>query len=220
MQPGDTVEAYISWDKDYDLFFIDASTSQPISVQMEGPAGTDYDIALVDEGGNVLAKSENESSSESFTYSPVAAGRYWILVLAYSGATVSQPYQLSVSFDGGSAGSTGDGGGTKGEGGISISGQIIDGSTGNPIVGGQFGLLEPGITCAGFFNASTLDTSQIVSASETNSQGYFTLTGVPTGVTYSAYFLHSSLDPICEDGWLEVPSSQGDSDIGPIEITP
>lgn len=215
LAPGDSVNAFISWDQDIDVYFIQPSTTAPITVQMEGPAGTDYDIGLLDQDGNVLAKSDSEGSSESFTYNPLAADGYWIIVVGYSGATANETYFMTVNFDNGAA-SGGTGGGNAG--GISITGQVVSGSTGNALSGGQFGLLAPGVTCSQFFNASTWDLSQVVAAAETNSQGYFTLTGVPEGATYSAYFLYAGMDTICEDNWLDIPTGQGNSDIGQITI--
>jgi hypothetical protein len=217
LAPGDLVTGYISWADDVDLFFITPGTTQPIMVQLQGPQGADYDLYLVDENQNILAESESDGPNENIEYAPLAAQTYWIAVVAYSGATPDVAYGLEVSFDGGTAsGGTGDG---KSGGGISISGQVIDGNTGRPLGGGVFGVLVPGVTCTAFFSSPTLDNSQVMAATETNSAGYFTLTGVPKGNTYSAFFLYEGIEPICEDNWLDVPSDAVDSDIGQIEIT-
>jgi hypothetical protein len=118
-----------------------------------------------------------------------------------------------VTYDGG----TGPAGGTSG--GIQITGQVIDGATRQPLSGGVFGILQPGITCNQFFSGSQLDLSLVVASAETNNGGFFTLTGVPRGATYTAFFMYGSTTPVCEDSWLEVPSDAVDSDLGVIEIS-
>lgn len=213
---GDSVSAYISWAQDIDVYWLRTSSTAPIEVRLTNiPSGTDYDLYLLDQSGNVLSASESETSQESISYSPPSAGAYFVAVVAYSGWSTSAPYTLAVSYDGGAAGGAGGG---AAAGGIVISGRAVDGATGRGLAGGVFGILRPDVTCAQFFNSAQLDLNMVVSSGETNSQGYFRLTGVPRGATYPAFFVFGS-NRVCENGWLEVPTDAVDTDLGDIEMS-
>ncbi len=212
---GETVEAFVSWEEDVDFYLIDVTTTQPIRATLSGPAGTDYDLYLVDGNENILASSETETSDETIQYTPDSAATYWIAVIAYSGATPLEPYTLTINYDGGSSGS----GGSKSDSGIQLTGQIVDGGSGQPLAGGTFGVLVSGVSCSQFFGAPQLDLNQVVAAAETNEAGVFSLNGVPRGQVYSAFFIYPGIEPVCEDNWLDVPSDAVDSDLGVIEIS-
>jgi hypothetical protein len=208
---GDSVRAYISWPEDVDVFYITTTSRQPIVITLQGiPAGTDYDLYLLDES-EVVALSESETPQELIEYVPLIAGTYWVAVASYSGSSTSAPYTLSATYDGGGAG----GGGVAG---ITLTGTAVDASTGRPLSGGVFGLLQPGATCSQLFSAPNLDLSLVLVSDETNLKGFFELNGVPTGVNYTAFFAYGG-DTICEDAWLEVPAGSVDSDIGAIEMS-
>ncbi len=211
---GERIIAYISWDQDVDIYFINPRTTQPINISLQGPSGTDYDLYLVDSGENIVGSSESTTSQESINYNPPATGTYYIAVISYSGASTVESYALTITYDGGA----GSAGGT-GSGGIQITGQMVDGATRQPLAGGVFGILQPGVTCSRFFASSQLDLSLVVASAETNNAGVFTLTGVPRGATYTAFFLYGSQTPVCEDSWLEVPVDAVDSDLGVIEVS-
>jgi len=218
LQSGQAVEGYISWDQDVDLFYFSVNTLQPITIEMEGPEGSDYDIALVDESGNIAAKSTNDGSSERIEYSPPNTGLYYVGVVSYGGSDANTAYQVAVSFDGETGKQGGSGGGKKSSG-ITVTGEVVDGDTGRPLGGGTFGLLVPGVICDEFFSSSTQDMSLVVGTATTNRSGIFTLSGVPRGETYSAFFIYEGLEPICEDDWLPIPSDAVDSDLGTITIS-
>ncbi len=212
LNSGDQITAYITWAEDIDVFWFTSSTTAPIEVSLYNiPSGTDYDLYLLDSNADVLASSESETAEEYISYTPRAAGTYWIGVISYSGASASQPYTLVLTYDGGRGG-----GPSTGE--IRITGRAVDGATGQPLGGGVFGILSPNASCAQFFGARELDMSLVVAFGETNSAGYFELGGVPRGATYSAFFVYGN-DYICEDGWLDVPTDAVDSDLGDIEMS-
>nr|MBN1229503.1 trypsin-like peptidase domain-containing protein [Anaerolineae bacterium] len=210
---GDVLTAYISWVEDVDFYWLTTSTSAPIEVSLYNiPAGNDYDLYLLNTNGDIVGSSENESDYDEYiAYSPAGTGDYWVAVISYSGVSTSNTYTLSVNYDGG--GSAG-----AGTGGITITGRAIDANTGRPISGGSFGILREGVACQTFFGGSSYDMSLVVAMDESNSAGYFELTGVPRGAVYSAFFVYGS-DYICEDNWLDVPADAIDSDIGDIEMS-
>ncbi len=212
LAPGDVIEAYISWENDIDVFYINTSTTQPITLSLTNiPAGTDYDLYLLDEDGTI-AFSENETQEEYIEFSPRNTGTYWIAVVSYSGASTSQPYTLAVNYDGGG------GGGSKASGGIAVSGRAMDADNGRPLQGGVFGILEPGVTCNTFLNSIKLDFSLVITSTETDSQGRFLLDGVPRGESYTTFFIYGD-NQVCENDWLEVPSDATDTDIGEIKMS-
>jgi S1-C subfamily serine protease len=217
IQVGQSLQAYISWEEDFDVYVFSVNTAENLTVSLEGPSGTDYDVVLADSDGNIVGEGKTDTSSELIEYSPLSAGTFYVAVGAYSGATPDAPYTLTVNCPSCGGGGTGGGGSTTG--GITITGQVVDGATGNPLSGGSFGILQAGTTCSSFFGTRDLDLSLVLVADVTNSQGFFTLVGVPRGEFYTVFFVFEGLDPICEDDWLEVPSDAVDSDLGVIEIT-
>jgi S1-C subfamily serine protease len=213
LSSGQVISGYISWQDDIDFFSINPTTTQTINVTLTGiPAGTDYDLYLLDSGRNIVAFSDSVTSQESIAYSPPAAGAYWIVVASYEGASVSQPYTLAVTFDGGD--STG---GNGGGGGIVVTGRAVDANSGAPLPGGVFGILSPGVTCSQFFSSPNLDFSLVLASAETNERGFFELQGVPRGADYTSFFIYGS-GYICENNWLSVPGDAIDSDLGVIEM--
>lgn len=210
---GEAIRAYISWEQDVDVYYIQIRTAQTISAKLTNiPFGTDYDLYLLDRA-NVLASSDSQASEEFIEYSPSGTGTYWIAVSSYDGASSTAPYTLTVTYDGGSgAGSVG------GAGTITVTGKAVDANTGDPLPGGQFGILGEGVTCNQFFGASKLDMDLVLSFTETNARGIFELLGIPRGASYAAYFIYGS-SYVCENDWLEVPSDAVDSDLGVIEMS-
>ena len=216
LSPGQTVTGYISWENDLDFFYITPRTTQPITISLTGiPPSTDYDLYLVDAENNIVALSDSVTPQEFIEYSPLAAGTYWIVVAPYSGASISTPYTLSVSYDGGGVA----GGGDRSTGtGVRVFGQAVDGNTRTPLPGGVFGILRPGVTCNRFFSASELDLSLVLASAETDGSGYFELNGIPTGASYAAFFIYRS-DYVCENDWLVLSGNATDTDLGVIQMT-
>ena len=208
---GETITAYISWEGDLDAFYITTITTQPIKARLSDiPPGTDYNLYLFDES-TILASSKGDSSVEFIEYSPPAPGTYWIVVDGYKGSSTSSPYALTVNFDGSSAE-----GGPDGQT-VRVRGQAVKGNTGQPLPGGIFGLLPPGVTCAEFFEKGEPNMSLALVTDETDNDGFFELTGVPTGATYAGFFIFKT-QQACEDDWLEIPFDSPNIDLGIVEM--
>lgn len=208
---GSPITAYISWQDDLDVYYFDIINNQPIVADLSIPSGNDYDLYLFNESGEVVAKSESETPSEYIEYLPASSGRYWVVVNSYEGISTTEPYRLSVTFDGGGgAGAITDG--------IAVTGITIDAATGRPIDGATFGILAPGISCETFFGALSLDFGQVIASGETNAKGAFTLNGIPRGAVYSAFILLGN-NYVCENNWLDVPGDAIDTNLGTIDIT-
>lgn len=211
LAPGEVIQGYISWEDDVDWFFINTSTTQPITVNLtDMPPGTDYDLYLLNDV-DIIAFSESETPQEYIEFSPRTTGTFWIAIASYSGTSTSQSYTLTVNYDGGV-------GGSSATGGITVSGRAIDANTGRPLAGGIFGLLQPGVACSTLFNSIKLDFSLVIASAETDSQGEFVMSGVPRGEFYTAFFIYGD-NHVCENDWLEVPSDATDTDIGEIEMS-
>lgn len=210
---GDSVQAFISWEQDVDVYYIQTATTQTISAELTGAAaGVDYDLYLLDQA-QVLASSDSQGSNEFIAYPPPESGTYWIAVSSYSGASSDSPYTLTITYDGGgSAGSVG------GAGTISVTGKAVDANTGDPLPGGQFGVLAAGVTCNDFFGAPNLDMSLVIALTDTNARGIFELLGIPRGASYAAYFIYGA-SYVCENDWLDVPDDAVDSDLGVIKMS-
>jgi len=96
---GETIQAYISSERDLDVYYFDAAAGSTISATLSNiPSGTDYDLYLFDANDQIVAKSESETSSEALQWTSAEASRYWIVVNTYSGANSSSPYVLVVNF--------------------------------------------------------------------------------------------------------------------------
>ena len=156
----------------------------------------------------------DKTPQEFIEYVPPSAGTYYVVVASYAGSSTSSAYNLSISYDGG-----GSSGGVQPSGAtVRVFGQTLDGNTGNPLVGGVFGVLTPGTNCGTFFGAAELDLTKVVASAETDGKGLFSMAGVPAGQTYNAFFVYGN-DYVCENNWLDIPSNSGDVDLGEITIT-
>lgn len=204
---GQTLEGFIGSDDDVDTFFFETTTTSPINVQLTGiPSGVDYDLYVYQES-NVVAQSENQNEAdETVEFRPATPGRYYVAVNSFRGSNPDEAYRLAVSFDSGVSSGGGDGGGGGGAA-VSVTGTVINGNTGRPFDAGVFGILNPGVTCDDFFNAPRLDMSKVTANRSTDAQGRFTLTGVPSGQSYAAFFFTGS-NHVCQNGWLNVPAGQ------------
>ncbi|MGF1507038.1 MAG: serine protease [Anaerolineae bacterium] len=221
LEPGATVQAYISWARDYDIYYIDVQTTQRITVSLTDiPGGTDYDLYLAEPGAtepNIIDFSEAAGAADEFIeFTPGRTGRFYIAIIHYEGSDAASPYTLTVTYDGGSQ--AGPGGGAAGI--ISITGRVIDGQTSRPLSGGQFGIIDPAFSCRDLFAGSAKGPNEdiIIAIAETNGQGLFTLVGVPENNFYSVFFIFGN-DYVCTDDWLEVPPDAIDSDLGDIPVS-
>jgi hypothetical protein len=205
---GQSVQAYIGTTQDVDVFYFDTATNSPISASLTNvPSGTDYDLYIYS-GGSVVAQSETQGNvDESTEFRPGAPGRFQVAVSGFNSSNASEPYTLTVNFDGG----------RTSVGAISVRGSVLNGNTGRAFDRGVIGLLNPGVTCDDFFGASSLDMSLVASNVSTGGDGSFTLTGVVTGESYATFFFSGS-NHQCQNGWLNVPDGSGDIQLDPITL--
>lgn len=212
LEASSTVQAYISWEDDLDVYVIAPTTTNAIQIQLTNIPSSiaDYDLYLVDETQTVVAWSEGVTSEESIAYTPPSPGRFWVVVASYEGASVDQPYTLGVVYDGGEGSVT--------TGGVRITGRAINANTGMPLADGVFGLLKPGVTCNDFFGSPDPDLSLVSVSGITDGDGEFELLGVPRDARYAAFFIHG-VNYICEDAWLEVYPDDTDFDLGELEMS-
>ncbi|MBN1429250.1 MAG: trypsin-like peptidase domain-containing protein [Anaerolineae bacterium] len=210
---GSSIQAYISWEKDIDAYFIQTETTQAITAKLTNiPPGTDYDLYLLDRT-TTLAKSETQGSEELIEYSPPQAATYWIVVYSYRGASSTIPYTLTITYDG-----SGNTGSTTTASPISVTGQAVGANTGKPLAGGQIGVLASGVSCSQFFGGANLDMSLVISFTETDARGFFDLTGIPRGADYAVYFIYGT-SYACDNDWLTVPENAITiSDLGIIKM--
>lgn len=206
---GDSLQGYLSWDGDLDIFYINTRSTQQITVALEGPAGADFDLYLFD-ANNQVAESIGQTASERIEFRPATAGLYFIVVHPYAGATPNSPYTLRVDYDGGTSV------GLLTTGTAQISGALAD-VFGNPLSGGLFGLLRPGVSCAQFFANPQADLSLVLDYAEADSSGFFNLPEIPRATVYSAFVVYGD-DYVCEDNWLELDDDTSGIDLGLLNV--
>lgn len=102
LSPGTTYQSYIWTANDYDGYYINVTSLNPIIINLTNiPAGTDYELDLYDENVNWLDSSYNIGNTDEYIYfTPTTTGRYYILVYSYDGYNTTQPYSLHIGFNG------------------------------------------------------------------------------------------------------------------------
>ncbi len=93
----DSVNEYDDTD---DYFSIHLTAGQTLTATMTGPNDADFDLYLYNSNGNIVARSEEFTSSETIIYTTVVSGTYYINPYAYSGFGT---YYLDVNAGSGSA---------------------------------------------------------------------------------------------------------------------
>ncbi|GFZ34248.1 peptidase M4 [Clostridium zeae] len=96
---GTTYSSYISTSTDKDYYKLSATAGKAISVSLTN-LPKDYDLYLYNSSGTLVAKSVNGSTtSESISYTPSAAGTYYVLVFGYNSAySTATKYNLKATF--------------------------------------------------------------------------------------------------------------------------
>ncbi len=94
---SETLNGYEGVDTD-DYYAIYLGAGDTITASMTGPGDADFDLYLYDEDGNIVAYSEEYTSSETIVYSAPYEGYYYVNPYAFEG---SGPYTLSVNIGGG-----------------------------------------------------------------------------------------------------------------------
>ena len=82
-----------------DFFALTLSAGQKITINMTGPTGVDWDLALKNSAGTNLASSTGSTATESVTYTNTGASAITVYanVYVYSG-TSATPYNLALSY--------------------------------------------------------------------------------------------------------------------------
>jgi hypothetical protein len=118
-------------DKDY--FALALAAGETVKIDMTGPAGTDYDLYLVNASDGSLASSAGGTSTETLSYkNGSAAATVYARVIAYSGSSTTLPYTLTLTYTAASTSSEllGNGGFESGNTVWSASSGVIDNGTG------------------------------------------------------------------------------------------
>lgn len=90
---GDELEIESSSDVDYFGFELESGDVMDVELRLDHSKG-DLDLYLLDSSLKILAKSESTTDLESLRFRASAAGKYFVVVKGYKGATGS--YQLST----------------------------------------------------------------------------------------------------------------------------
>nr|WP_243428169.1 M4 family metallopeptidase [Clostridium rhizosphaerae] len=96
---GTTYSSYISSSSDIDYYKLSTSTGRKITISLS-TLPKDYDLYLYNSSGNLLASSENGSTtSESISFIANYTGAYYILVGGYNGAySTTTKYSLKATY--------------------------------------------------------------------------------------------------------------------------
>jgi len=96
---GTTYSSYISSSSDIDYYKLSTSNGRKITISLT-TLPKDYDLYLYDSSGNLLASSENGSTTaESISFTAYYTGTYYILVEGYSGAySTTTKYSLKATY--------------------------------------------------------------------------------------------------------------------------
>ncbi len=211
LESGESYAAYLHQD-DIDLYTIEVQTLAPIELNLSGiPEKADYDLGLAvldeDELWPMDISDAEGTTTERIVFSPFFTGTYYVAVWAYEGYSIHEPYVLEPRFDGD----------VEQQGNITVRGNLLDASTGRPIVGAVMFLLLPGVTAAEFED-SNLDEALVQASSITDETGLFVLEQVPRGNTYTG-FIATENDFFWEDYWLTIDLADPDVlDLGDIEV--
>lgn len=68
-----------------DYYSIDLTAGQTITVTMTGPSDADFDLYLYDDSPQIVASSEEATSSENIVFTAPSSGTYYVNPYAYSG---------------------------------------------------------------------------------------------------------------------------------------
>jgi hypothetical protein len=84
-------------DKDY--FKLSLNANEKLTINMTGPASTDYDLYLVNGSDATLVSSTASGSTESITYTNGAtAATVYAKVISFSGSSTTSTYNLALSY--------------------------------------------------------------------------------------------------------------------------
>ncbi len=98
------IQGGLSASTDKDFFALTLNPGQTLAIAMTGPSGVDWDLKLLNSAGTQLAISQGSTATEnlSYTHSGATAMTVYANVYVYSG-TSATPYNLGLTYSGGSA---------------------------------------------------------------------------------------------------------------------
>ena len=197
LEPGTIYTAYLH-QGDVDIYFIEVESIAPIEIDLTGsPSTADYDLCLSSEYAGILGMSQGDTTTEHIAYQPRTVGRYFIVVAAYEGYSLEDPYALQAAFNG--------------EGAppllpepevVTVQGRVVDINTGEGIAGATTALLLPGVT-GEQFTMENLNQDLVQASSTTDDEGVFILNDVPRGEVYTGVVITES-DVFWQNDWLLV----------------
>jgi len=94
---GATNTAAISSATDIDYFKITTTAVTNIVYNLVGPAGVDYDLAILNSAGTQVGSAATTSSTETVSLTNQAAGTYYIKVFGFSGAFSATCYTINAT---------------------------------------------------------------------------------------------------------------------------
>jgi hypothetical protein len=94
---GPTLSAAISTGTDNDYYrFVTGTTTNNV-INLVGPGGVDFDLAVYNSGGTLIGSGTSGSATETVTLNNQAAGTYFVRVYGYNGANSSTCYTIKVT---------------------------------------------------------------------------------------------------------------------------
>lgn len=197
LEAGDIYSAFIH-EYDVDLYFIEVETLDTIWVFLDDIAeDADYDLYLLNPHHHIADYSESEEDNEYIIFQPRETGTYYIVVNAYEGYSLEQPYLLQTTFDGDTAPPL-----LPEAAWVTVMGRLLDANTDRGIEGAIVSLLLPGITGEQFLDED-LNQDLIQSSSTTDTEGVFLLPEIPRGQTYTMVIVIET-DTLWVNDWLAV----------------
>lgn len=107
---GSVISGSLGPSDEFDYYKVYISAGQSVAVRLSGNDNTDLDINLLTSNYSTVEYSINDGSTESFTYSAIESGEFYVMVQYFGGPTAG--YELSITSNGysdTSGGSTGSG---------------------------------------------------------------------------------------------------------------
>jgi hypothetical protein len=94
---GPTLSAAISTSTDNDYFKFTTGTTTNNVINLVGPGGVDFDLAVYNSAGTLLGSGTSGSATETVTLNGQAAGTYVIRVYGYNGANSATCYTIKAT---------------------------------------------------------------------------------------------------------------------------
>jgi serine protease Do len=217
LESGKAYQAYIGSEEDVDLYYIEVTTRDPITIDLTNINWrSDYDLYLGDSDGELLDYSWGTTDSEHIEHEPRTTGTYYIQVETYSGYSLDEPYSLQAVFNGEEAPVILPD--DEDDEGVTVSGTIVSADTERGIQGAVFVVLQPDVTVEEFMR-DLLD-AQILTYGVAGRDGRFVLEErVPRGESFGVILGAEGYIPQSEDDWLEFDEDDpSQMDLGIFEL--